>query len=70
MQSHEKYETAGNSEQLSVPEMQGESKMTHLGASCNLAKPQDITDQLANSEGIRTQFGSWLLPNTGDRTLL
>lgn len=36
--------------------------MTHPGASCNLAKPQDITDQLADSKGIHTQFRSWLPP--------
>lgn len=36
--------------------------MTHSGASCNLAKPQDITDQLADSKGIHTQFRSRLPP--------
>lgn len=37
--------------------MQGESKMTHLGISCNLAKPQNIIDQLASTEGIHMQLG-------------
>ena len=53
-------------EQLSVSEMQGESKMTHLDASWNLVKPQDLTDQLAKSEGIQMQFGSRLLPSTDE----
>lgn len=36
--------------------------MTHPGASRNLAKRQDITDQLADSKGIHMQFRSWLPP--------
>lgn len=31
--------------------------MTHLGISCNLAKPQNIIDQLASTEGIHMQLG-------------
>lgn len=58
----QKNKMVDNSEQLNVSKVKGELKMTHVGASCILAKPEDIIDQLADSKRIHIQLKSWLLP--------